>query len=389
MAFMTVILLSTLTIVLTSIVPLGVFFLLGPLLFNHPRRRTCLLPILVSLAAGSLLGDVFFHLIPEIFHLPPSVLSRCTLMFWGVFIFLVGERLLQHYHQGHGHGHLSTTGSESQAHFSALSTSEKSIPLDTTGRGDEIELDLVPDRGMRGETLLHTLAEKPPLPQQLDSHPLPGSSSGPRCPRQTSTKPMGLLILTSDFIHNFVDGIAIGVSYSSSLSVGVSTSVAVFLHEIPHELSDFAILLAAGYQPLTIVICNVLTALSSLLGVFLAVMIIGIQPGAGGTPDGVERFSQTVEPLILSLTAGNFLYIALADLVPELLQGGKSEHGHEHGCELARDLPQDQSYDEENAESVSTPYDGQLGPAWLYALVQYASFLLGALAMYLIKVYSD
>lgn len=381
MTSMTVILLSTLTVFLTSVVPLGVFFLLGPLLFNHPRRRTCLLPILVSLAAGSLLGDVFFHLIPEIFHLPPKVLSRCTLMFLGVFVFLVGERLLQHYHQGHGHGHLSTTGNGSQAHFSALSTSEKSILPETNG-DDEIELDLVPDRMMARETL-NALPERPLQQRQLDSNPLQDSSSGPRCPRQTSTKPMGLLILTSDFIHNFVDGIAIGVSYSSSLSVGASTSVAVFLHEIPHELSDFSILLAAGYRPLTIVICNVLTALSSLLGVLLAVMILGLQSGAGGAADGVERFAQTVEPLILSLTAGNFLYIALADLVPELLQQGQDEHGHGHN------LRQHMNYDEENAELISASSDGRLGLPWLEALVQYASFLLGALAMYLIKVYSD
>lgn len=380
-----IILLSALTVVLTSIVPLGIFFLLGPLLFNHPRRRTVLLPILVALAAGSLLGDVFFHLIPEIFHLPARVLDRCALMLLGVFIFLVGERLLQHYHQGHGHAHLPAMGNEGQARFSALSTSEASPSSE-----DEIELDLVSDRMTGGVT-----AHLPPAPRQLGHCRRHRDRGKQRSPRQPSTKPMGLLILTSDFIHNFVDGIAIGVSYSSSLSVGISTSVAVFLHEIPHELGDFAILLAAGYRPLTIVICNVLTALSSLLGVFLAIMLLGLQSGAGSTAEGMEKFAQTVEPLILSLTAGNFLYIALADLVPELLRGAeKDEHGHrrdEHDCapDCAHDCAPDCAHDDGNAGTVVTLSHNHFRSGWLGALIQYAAFLLGALAMYLIKVYSD
>lgn len=377
MTLAAVIVLSTLTVALTSIVPLAIFFLLGPLFFNHPRRRTALLPMLVALAAGSLLGDVFFHLIPEIFHLPPSVLGRCTLMLLGVFVFLVGERLLQHYHQGHGHAHLPAAEDPSQARFSVLSTSERD-PSSGDNRDDEIELELVPSH-MADAGMPHRPAE----PQLSPPHPEPchRDRGNRRTTWQPSTKPMGLLILTSDFIHNFVDGIAIGVSYSSSLAVGLSTSIAVFLHEIPHELSDFAILLAAGYRPLTIVICNVLTALSSLLGVLLAVTLVGLQVGTGGIAGGAESFARTMEPLILSLTAGNFLYIALADLIPELLQGGTGEREGSCGQEM--------DGDEGEAGPIIMVPDAPSRSVWLDALMQYTSFLLGALAMYLIKVYSD
>ena len=236
-------------------------------------------------------------------------------MLIGVFVFFIGERLLQHYHHGHGHGHI---GNETSARFTTISSTD----------GIEMELNSFEEStSMRGMTV--------------------------------GRKPVGLLVLMSDFIHNFVDGLALGVSYSTSLSIGFSTSVAVFLHEIPHELGDFVILFDAGYTPQGIVLANMAISLSSFIGVILSVSFLQLNASA----DGADTFSTSVKPAVLAFTAGNFLYIALADLIPELLHGHRPAN---HGSQLM--IKQNQ---------------------FVLALAQYASFLLGAAAMFFIKIYSD
>jgi zinc transporter ZupT len=328
---------SSIAVALTSAVPLLIFLALGPVLFKSPNPL--FITFLVSLAVGSLLGDVFFHLIPEIFSLRGDYLRNCALMMAGVFIFFVGERVLQHYHEGHGHGHLEFGN---RSNFSIVSESPS-----TGMEADEgMELDV-----LTVETEGTRKAEKADRCLSLDA--------ALRSSTVMTTKPVGLLVLTSDFIHNFVDGIAIGVSFSTSFPVGLSTAVAVFLHEIPHELGDFAILLAAGYSPMTIVLCNVLTTLSSFLGIVVSLFLIVIYGGGNVVEPGptLGPFATSIKPAILSLTAGNFLYIALADLVPALLHGSHKE--------------------EQETPSRWTPW------------VQYGAFLVGGASMLLIKVVSD
>ena len=320
---------SSIAVGFTSAVPLLIFFLLGPVLCSN-SHQSVLLASLVSLAAGSLLGDVFFHLIPEIFGLRGDYLCNCALMLFGVFIFFVGERVLQHYHTGHGHSHMSQFAMLSDPEIN--NGMEHEVELEVLSTGGRSERETSPDS--RGTTV----------------------GNGPTPTTSRIAKPVGLLVLTSDFIHNFVDGVAIGVSFATSFPVGMSTAVAVFLHEIPHELGDFAILLSAGYTPMTIVICNILTTLSSFLGVAVSLVLIAINSDPG---QAVVPFSLTLKPAILSLTAGNFLYIALADLIPELLNAGTDEE--------------------------------QTNPSqrrWI-PIIQYISFLLGAVAMMLIKIFSD
>jgi zinc transporter ZupT len=320
---------SSIAVGFTSAVPLLIFFILGPMLCSN-GHQSVLLASLVSLAVGSLLGDVFFHLIPEIFGLRGDYLRNCALMLFGVFIFFVGERVLQHYHTGHGHSHITQ--------FTMLSD-----PEINGGMEAEVELEVLSSEGR---------SERETSPESKRT-----TAIGESTPAALRTaKPVGLLVLTSDFIHNFVDGIAIGVSFATSFPVGMSTAVAVFLHEIPHELGDFAILLSAGYTPMTIVICNILTTLSSFLGVAVSLVLIAINSDPG---QAVEPFALALKPAILSLTAGNFLYIALADLIPELLNTGTDEE---------RTSPSQRR--------------------WI-PIIQYISFLIGATAMMLIKIFSD
>lgn len=117
-------------------------------------------------------------------------------------------------------------------------------------------------------------------------------------------KPVGRIILVSDGLHNFMDGILIGASYLAGASVGLATTLAVILHELPHEIGDFAVLIDAGYAWERALLFNFLSACSAITGVLAAF----------GFHSGIHNFTG----MALPLTAGSFLYIAGANLTPEL-----------------------------------------------------------------------
>ncbi len=124
--------------------------------------------------------------------------------------------------------------------------------------------------------------------------------------------PMGKLILFSDGVHNFIDGIIIGASFLVSIPVGIATTIAVVLHEIPQEIGDFAVLLHSGYAKSRALWLNFLSALSAFLGLLIALAF-------GGT-------GETFTFWILPIAAGGFIYIAVADLIPELHKTKKIQH---------------------------------------------------------------
>lgn len=117
-------------------------------------------------------------------------------------------------------------------------------------------------------------------------------------------KPVGALIVLGDSIHNFIDGIAIAITFMVDPALGAITTLAVATHEIPQEIGDFAILLKAGYSRRKIIWLNILSALSALAG---ALLTFFIGPSIA-----------SVLPIMLAITAGFFIYIALSDLVPEI-----------------------------------------------------------------------
>ena len=116
--------------------------------------------------------------------------------------------------------------------------------------------------------------------------------------------PAGKLVLLSDGVHNFLDGIIIGASFLISIPVGLATTLAVILHEIPQEIGDFAVLLHAGYNKKRALWLNFLSALLSLAGLIFS-LILGSS-------------SENFVIYLLPIAAGGFIYIALADLIPEL-----------------------------------------------------------------------
>ena len=116
------------------------------------------------------------------------------------------------------------------------------------------------------------------------------------------------LILIGDVFHNFVDGAVIAAAVVSSLPLGISTAVAVAAHEIPQELGDFAILLGAGYSRRRALVLNGLSGLAAVVGTLVALVALSVIPD--------------LLPYVLSIASASFLYIAMADLIPDLHRGG-------------------------------------------------------------------
>lgn len=116
--------------------------------------------------------------------------------------------------------------------------------------------------------------------------------------------PVGLLVIAADSLHNLIDGLAIAAAFSVSVPVGIATTVAILVHEIPQEISDFGLLLHSGYSRLEALTVNILSAVTAIIGGVIGLALVESVALAG--------------PALLALTAGGFIYIATADLAPEL-----------------------------------------------------------------------
>ncbi|MEK7508614.1 MAG: ZIP family metal transporter [Patescibacteria group bacterium] len=112
------------------------------------------------------------------------------------------------------------------------------------------------------------------------------------------------LIMLGDAVHNLLDGVAIAASFMVSPAVGIFTTLAIIIHEIPQEIGDAGILLHAGYSRAKTALYNLITAGTGIAGGLLAYYAL-------------SSFSQAL-PYILAVTAGGFIYISAADLLPEL-----------------------------------------------------------------------
>jgi len=115
------------------------------------------------------------------------------------------------------------------------------------------------------------------------------------------------MVIIGDAFHNFLDGVVIGTAVRTSVPLGVSTALAVATHEIPQELGDMAILLHAGYSRRKALILNLISGASAVLGAILAVLALEWVPH--------------LNEYVLSVAAAGFLYVAMADLIPDLHRG--------------------------------------------------------------------
>lgn len=199
------------------------------------RALSSLVPRMVSLSAGVLLGTAILHLLPEAFESNADLHA----LSWTLLAGLVGFFLLEksallrhsHHHEGDGHGH---------------------------------------------------------------HHGHDHDEAGPG----------GLLILVGDSIHNLADGFLIAAAFIADPALGWLTAAAIAAHEIPQEIGDFIVLMNAGYTRRRALLYNALAGLSAVVGGLVGWVSL--------------QTSQDALPFVLVLAASSFVYIALADLVPDM-----------------------------------------------------------------------
>jgi zinc and cadmium transporter len=128
---------------------------------------------------------------------------------------------------------------------------------------------------------------------------------GRECEAHTSSA--ASLVIIGDAFHTFVDGAIIAAAVLTSIPLGMTTALAVAAHEIPQEVGDVAILLRAGYSRSRALTLNIMSGIGGILGAIAMLMASQVLPAA--------------LPYVLAFAAGNFLYIAMADLIPDLHRG--------------------------------------------------------------------
>ncbi|MCC5935834.1 MAG: ZIP family metal transporter [Lunatimonas sp.] len=210
---------------LISALAVGLVALVG-LVYQFVSREfvTRYVPWVLALTAGILLGNVFFHLLPEASHESREPYGILFGFIAGLGVFWLLDRMLHRHHR-----------------------------------------------------------EKPEAGRSL-----------------------GYLTLIGDGFHNFIDGLVIGTSYLIHFELGVATTLAILLHELPQELGESGTMVYSGFTPKKTVRLNLLVSLTAVLGVLVSF--------------GVQRWLLISPAFLLAFTAGGFLYVALGRLMPELFR---------------------------------------------------------------------
>ncbi|KAM9175194.1 metal cation symporter ZIP14 isoform 2-T2 [Mergus octosetaceus] len=259
-----------------------------------------LLLYFIALAIGTLYSNALFQLIPEAFGFNPQedyYVSKSAVVFGGFYLFFFTEKILkmllkqkdQHHH---GHSHYSPE---------AL-PSKKDQEEGVTEKLQNGDLDhMIPHIGSELD------CKSPPGDEKVVVGSLSVQASQSACywlkeVRYSDIGTLAWMITLSDGLHNFIDGLAIGASFTVSVFQGISTSVAILCEEFPHELGDFVILLNAGMTIRQALFFNFISACCCYVG-----LAFGIVAGS--------HFSAN---WIFALAGGMFLYIALADMFPEM-----------------------------------------------------------------------
>ncbi|XP_027888764.1 metal cation symporter ZIP14 isoform X2 [Xiphophorus couchianus] len=268
----------------------------------------------IALAIGTLFSTAVFQLIPEAFGFDPLVdfyVSKSAVVFGGFYLFFFTEKvlkvLLKQKQGNHGHSHYSAEDRYSAPDRDA----EEGEKLQQNGEAGSLAQGKVDEVG-EGELMLSP-GQAPQESESPESAARSGSRGG-GCYwlKGTTYSDIGTLawmITLSDGLHNFIDGLAIGASFTASVFQGISTSVAILCEEFPHELGDFVILLNAGMSIQQALFFNFLSACCCYLG-----MGFGILAGNSFSPNW-----------IFALAGGMFLYIALADMFPEMNEVSREE----------------------------------------------------------------
>ncbi|KAL2016266.1 hypothetical protein VTK56DRAFT_4010 [Thermocarpiscus australiensis] len=303
---------------------LATLYISGPpnllLALCPPRIDPSALSAMVAFAVGGLLGDTLFHLLPEIFLgegeddqlrarfvlvEPNRNLLLGVAILVGFLTFVAMDKGLRiatggaggdgHSHS-HGHGH--GVGKDEGKASGVEGMDGKGLARQRKGRKDEI-----------AEVVEETEKEA-----------------------NTSVKLGGVLNMIADFTHNITDGLAMAASFYASPTIGATTTVAVFFHEIPHEVGDFALLVQSGFSKRQAMAAQFVTAIGALIGTLIGIAVhefggsgSGSDGAAIGIRGGLWGTSLTWGDMLLPFTAGTFLYVGTVAVIPELLETGPNK----------------------------------------------------------------
>lgn len=245
----------------------GVFWpLINSSFYSH------MMHILIGLAVGSLSATSIFQLIPKGFGIKDdeNYLGIATFMWcslWILYMFEVLSKIVLH-RRNNDHG--------------------EQLPIQRLPNSDG-------DGSQNEEGLLSNSATHCTSVTKTSEHAL--NNGNP-----TSKKTVAYMIILGDALHNFIDGMSIGAAYSKDLNAGLSISIAVACEEFPHELGDFAILINSGMPLKKALLYNFLSACTSFGGLTLGILIGELETSV----------------YVFAFAGGLFLYVSLADLMPEL-----------------------------------------------------------------------
>lgn len=276
---------------------------------------------MVAFAVGGLLGDTLFHLLPEIFlgedspeHVrfvmvePNKNLLLGVAIMVGFVTFVAMDKALRIAtggEGGHDHSHGHSHGAEANSAVMATSTGAEKVK-----DGQLL-------RQRKGDVADKVDAA---TPSEKDIN--------------ASVKLAGYLNLIADFTHNITDGLAMSSSFYASPTIGATTTVAVFFHEIPHEVGDFALLIQSGFSKRAAMGAQFVTAIGALLGTCIGIAVqefggnsSSAATSTAGVGAGLLGTSLQWGDMLLPFTAGTFLYVGTVAVIPELLETGSDKMG--------------------------------------------------------------
>ena len=275
------------------------------------------LNVMVAFAVGGLLGDTLFHLLPEIFlgEVPEgevrvrlvepnkNLLLGVAIMV-GFVTFIAMDKGLRIATGGEGHSHSHDHGHSTNGHLG-----------DATAKASALEDTDAALRNRKGK-------------DAKSSSVAPSISEPPK----KEIKLSAYLNIVADFTHNITDGLALSSSFYASPTIGATTTLAVFCHEIPHEVGDFALLIQGGMSKKLAMGLQFVTAMGAVLGTAIGVAVqefggnsASVELAKGLGNQGLLGTSLQWGDLLLPFTAGTFLYVGTVGVIPEMLETGPNK----------------------------------------------------------------